>query len=143
MELELWQSLSIAGLVLLIVEILTPTMFFLNLALACFVTAGVSVYFSELNILVPVWVVASAVFLFLLKPLQKRNKINAGTGMDKYVGQKARVIEKIDGDGGVISFPWPERLLPSRPWPCRPLLPTGRPAASVRWLCRLGRWSRQ
>lgn len=103
MELELWQSLSIAGLVLLIVEILTPTMFFLNLALACFVTAGVSVYFSELNILVPVWVVASAVFLFLLKPLQKRNKINAGTGMDKYVGQKARVIEKIDGDGGVIS----------------------------------------
>ena len=23
--------------------------------------------------------------------------------MDKYVGQKARVIEKIDGDGGVIS----------------------------------------
>ncbi len=103
MELELWQSLSIAGLVLLIVEILTPTMFFLNLALACFVTAGVSVYFSELNILIPVWVVASAVFLFLLKPLQKRNKINAGTGMDKYVGQKARVIEKIDGDGGVIS----------------------------------------
>lgn len=103
MELELWQSLSIAGLVLLIVEILTPTMFFLNLALACFVTAGISVYFSELNILVPVWVVASAVFLFLLKPLQKRNKINAGTGMDKYVGQKARVIEKIDGDGGVIS----------------------------------------
>lgn len=103
MELELWQSLSIAGLVLLIVEILTPTMFFLNLALACFVTAGVSVYFSELNILVLVWVVASAVFLFLLKPLQKRNKINAGTGMDKYVGQKARVIEKIDGDGGVIS----------------------------------------
>lgn len=103
MELELWQSLSIAGLVLLIVEILTPTMFFLNLALACFVTAGVSVYFSELNILVPVWVVASAVFLFLLKPLQKRNKISAGTGMDKYVGQKAQVIEKIDGDGGVIS----------------------------------------
>ena len=103
MELELWQSLSIAGLVLLIVEILTPTMFFLNLALACFVTAGVSVYFSELNILVPVWVVASAVFLFLLKPLQKRNKISAGTGMDKYVGQKALVIEKIDGDGGVIA----------------------------------------
>lgn len=103
MELELWQSLSIAGLVLLIVEILTPTMFFLNLALACFVTAGISVYFSELNILVPVWVVASAVFLFLLKPLQKRNKISAGTGMDKYVGQKAQVIEKIDGDGGVIS----------------------------------------
>lgn len=104
MELELWQSLSIAGLVLLIVEILTPTMFFLNLALACFVTAGVSVYFSELNILFPVWVVASAVFLFLLKPLQKRNKISAGTGMDKYVGQKAQVIEKIDGDGGVISI---------------------------------------
>lgn len=104
MELELWQSLSIAGLVLLIVEILTPTMFFLNLALACFVTAGASVYFSELNILVPVWVVASAAFWFLLKPLQKRNKISAGTGMDKYIGQKAQVIEKINGDGGVISI---------------------------------------
>lgn len=104
MELELWQSLSIAGLVLLIVEILTPTMFFVNLALACFVTAGVSVYFDSLNILVPVWVVSSAVFLWLLKPLQNRNKGSAGTGMDKYIGQKARVIETIDDDGGVISI---------------------------------------
>ncbi len=104
MELELWQSLSIAGLVLLIVEILTPTMFFINLALACFVTACVSVYFDSLNILVPVWVVSSAVFLWLLKPLQNRNKVSAGTGMDKYVGQKASVIEAIDDDGGVISI---------------------------------------
>ena len=58
-----WQILAVAGVVLVILEMLTPTMFFLNLALACFITAVVAVWSSDWNILVPVWVVASAVFL--------------------------------------------------------------------------------
>ena len=104
MNLELWQMLTIAGVVLLIIEILTPTMFFLNLALACFVSAVVSVYETSPAILFPVWIVASAIFLVLLRPLSRRNSVNAGTGMDKYIGQRAKVIEAIGKDSGVISI---------------------------------------
>ena len=47
MGMPLWQLLCIAGVVLVIVEIMTPTMFCLNLALACFGTAVVSLYTAD------------------------------------------------------------------------------------------------
>lgn len=101
-----WQILAVAGVVLVILEMLTPTMFFLNLALACFITAVVAVWTSDWNILVPVWVVASAVFLLFLRPLMTKKddeKANS-TGIGQYIGKKAKVLETVNADGGVIGI---------------------------------------
>ena len=105
MTLELWQQLVIAGIVLVILEVLTPTTFFITLALASFVTAAVSLVTENMNILVPVWVVSSLIFLAGLRRVSKKNeKINAGTGMDRYIGQRATVLEEVDEDSGVVSI---------------------------------------
>ena len=105
MTLELWQQLVIAGIVLVILEVLTPTTFFITLALASFVTAAVSLLSENMNILVPVWVVSSLVFLAGLRLFsKKKEKVNAGTGMDRYIGQRAVVLEEVDDDSGVVSI---------------------------------------
>ena len=69
MGMPLWQLLCIAGVVLVIVEIMTPTMFCLNLALACFGTAVVSLYTADYLTRTVSWVVFSCVFLLLLRPV--------------------------------------------------------------------------
>ena len=105
MNLELWQQLVIAGIVLVILEVLTPTTFFITLALASFVTAVVSLLTENMNILVPIWVVSSLVFLAGLRFFsKKKEKVDAGTGMSRYVGQSAKVLEDIDQDSGVVSI---------------------------------------
>ena len=110
MEIDLiampgWQILCIAGVLLIILEMLTPAMFFLNLALACFVTAFFSLYTSNLSILAIIWVVASLVCLLFVRPLmvRKNKKEIPETGMGRYIGAKAKVLEEITPDGGVVS----------------------------------------
>lgn len=101
-----WQILAVAGVVLVILEMLTPTMFFLNMALACFLTAGVAAYISDWNILAPVWVVSSAVFLLFLRPLMTRKddeKANS-TGIGQYIGKRAKVLETVTVTGGVVGI---------------------------------------
>lgn len=103
MTLLLWQKLVIVGIVLVILEVLTPTTFFITLALASFVTAAVSTATENMNILVPIWVVSSLVFLVGLRIFsKKKEKINAGTGMGRYIGQRAVVLEEVDTDSGVV-----------------------------------------
>lgn len=105
MTLLLWQKLVIAGIVLVILEVLTPTTFFITLALACFVTAAVSLLTLNMNVLVPVWVVSSLLFLGCLRLFsKKKEKVNVGTGMDRYIGQRATVLEEVDDDGGVVGI---------------------------------------
>ena len=104
MALEVWQQLVIAGIVLVILEILTPTTFFITLALASFITAVIAVVTENINILVPVWVISSLVFLLGLRLFSKRKeKIDVGTGMNRYVGQVAKILERTDDESGVVS----------------------------------------
>lgn len=105
MTLILWQKLVIAGIVLVILEVLTPTTFFITLALASFVTAGVSLLTENMNILVPVWVVSSLIFLAGLRIFsKKKEKIDTGTGVSRYIGQSAKVLEDIDENNGVVGI---------------------------------------
>lgn len=106
MGMPLWQLLCIAGVVLVIVEIMTPTMFCLNLALACFGTAVVSLYTADYMTLTVSWVVFSCVFLLLLRPVLVRKASGKGTetGIGLYIGRQAKVLEKVDADNGVISI---------------------------------------
>ncbi|MDR1026761.1 MAG: NfeD family protein [Lactobacillus sp.] len=101
----MWQIFAIAGVVMFIIEILTPTMFFLNIAIACFITAVCSVYIREWDILIYILVGSSLVLLAFLYPwLVKNNKKKKiETGIGKYIGQKAKVTEKVTKISGAIS----------------------------------------
>lgn len=101
--MEKWQILSCLGFALLILEMLTPTMFFLNIAIAFFITAGCSAFVDEWDILIYIWVGASALLLLFFFPLLRRKDKKIETGLDKYIGQKVRVTETVTKDSGAIS----------------------------------------
>lgn len=101
-----WQFLVIAGVVFLIIEMLTPVLFFLNLALACFITAVLAFFVFDWNVLIPAFVVFSAIFLLFLRPLLIKTRTNGQkTGMDeKYVGKIAKVTETVTKTSGLVSI---------------------------------------
>ena len=94
----LWEIFAIAGLAFLILEMIVPSMFFLNLALAGFVTAIVLTF---------IFVVLSILSILLLRPIlikQKESK-EKETGMEgKYIGQIVKVIEPVTKFSGAITI---------------------------------------
>lgn len=101
-----WQLLILVGIVFLIIEIFTPVMFFLNLALACFITAFIALFIADLNYLIPTFVIFSLIFLLVLRPILIRKKENGEkTGVEeKYIGKIAKVTDTITSNSGVISI---------------------------------------
>lgn len=104
--MQYWQILVIAGVIFIIMEIFTPAMFFLNLALACFITAVIALFVVDLNYLVPVFLAFSLLFLLFLRPLLVKNiKNGEKTGVEeKYIGKFAQVTETITANSGVITI---------------------------------------
>lgn len=104
--MELWQIWAIGGAALIVLEIFTPSMLFLNFALASFITAIEAVYTDNMYILLGSWIAMSALFIIFLRPLllKKNPNKNNTTGMDKYIGKKAKVLEDVTQDSGVISI---------------------------------------
>lgn len=104
--MDYWQILIIAGVVFLIIEIFTPMLFFLNFAIACFITAIIALFIIDLNYLIPIFIVFSAIFLLFLRPiLMKPGNGDKKTGIEeKYIGKTAEVIETITLNSGAVSI---------------------------------------
>jgi inner membrane protein len=104
--MEHWQLFIITGIVFVIVEMLTPVMFFLNLALACFVTAVFALFMVDWNILIPIFVCFSALFLMFLRPILTKIRVTEEkTGVEeKYIGKIAKVLEPVTLTKGVVSI---------------------------------------
>lgn len=104
--MEYWQLLLIAGILFLIIEIFTPVLFFLNFALACFLTAVLALFIVDWNILIPVFVLFSAIFLLFLRPLLiKSRNGDKKTGVEeKYIGKIAKVTDTVTSNSGVIAI---------------------------------------
>lgn len=103
----MWELLCIIGVLFLILEIFTPAMFFLNLAFAAFATAGLTIFVSEINIVIITFVVFSALFLLILRPILMNLKTTKEqkTGLEnKYIGQKVKVISTITKTSGAITI---------------------------------------
>jgi membrane protein implicated in regulation of membrane protease activity len=103
----LWEIFAIAGLAFLILEMIVPSMFFLNLALAGFITAIVALFVKGWIILTFIFVVLSILSILLLRPIlikQKESK-EKETGMEgKYIGQIVKVIEPVTKFSGAITI---------------------------------------
>ncbi len=102
----LWQLLAICGIAFLILEMFTPSMFFLNFSLAAFITAVLSIYTKNPYVLTIAFFVFSFVsFIFLRPIIIKRFNKAKETGINsKYIGQTARAEEDITSSSGVISI---------------------------------------
>lgn len=104
--MEHWQLILIMGIIFIIIEMVAPVMFFLNLAFACFITAIFALFFLDWNILIPVFAVFSAIFLVFLRPILTKIRIKEEkTGVEeKYIGQIAKVVEMVTSTSGVVSI---------------------------------------
>ena len=104
--MHLWELLGFVGIAFLILEMFTPSMFFLNFALAAFITAVVSVYTKNPYALTIVFFVFSFVsFVFLRPILVKKFCKNKETGIEnKYIGQIAKAEEDITEFSGVVTI---------------------------------------
>lgn len=104
--MDWWQIFSIVGLAFLILEMLVPSMFFLNLALSGFVTAIVAVWFTDWVWLTIIFSILALLSILLLRPLMLRSRKSEEqtTGMEsKYIGKIVKVVEPIDRFSGVIT----------------------------------------
>lgn len=104
--MTLWELYTIAGLICLILEMVVPSMFFLNLAFAGFITAVISLFITDWVILTLIFVVLSLISILLLRPMLLRRKETKEqqTGMEgKYIGKIVKVIEPIDKFHGAIT----------------------------------------
>lgn len=105
--MTLWELYAIAGLLFLILEMIVPSMFFLNLAFAGFVTAVIAVFITDWVILTLIFVVLSLLSILLLRPILLRRKVTKEqqTGMEgKYIGKIVKVIEPVDKFKGAITI---------------------------------------
>ena len=104
--MDIWQILIIAGILFIVIEIFAPMMFFLNFAIACFITAFVALFIVDLNYLIPIFVVFSALFLLFLRPIlvKKRNGKKQTGVEEKYIGKIAKVTQTVTSGSGVISI---------------------------------------
>jgi len=104
--MNLWQLLGVVGIFFVILEMFTPSLFFLNFALAAFITSGVSVFVKNPYTLAIIFVVLSFLSFAFLRPVLKKSLAkNKETGVNcKYVGQVAKVEEEVTETCGVISI---------------------------------------
>jgi membrane protein implicated in regulation of membrane protease activity len=104
--MQLWQILSISGIIFIILELFTPSMFFLNFALAGFICAVVSLFYTNIYGLAVLFFVLSFVsFVFLRPILIKRISKETETGLKgKYIGQVVKTNEDISDSQGVINI---------------------------------------
>jgi len=104
--MSMWQFLCVAGIAFVILEIFTPSMFFLNFALAAFLTAIMSLYIKGHFAIVLIFFVLSFLsFIFLRPILLRRYSKSTETGIEsKYIGQNARVTEDVNESSGVITI---------------------------------------
>ena len=104
--MTLWEFLVVCGIGFIILELFTPSMFFLNFALAAFITAVVSLFVTKTLTLVLVFFIFSFLsFVFLRPLLLKKMTKETETGVnDKYLGKTVKVEEEVTSDRGVITI---------------------------------------
>ena len=104
--MHLWQILSICGIAFLILEMFTPSLFFLNFSLSAFICAILSCYTKNIYTLSIAFFVFSFVsFIFLRPIIMKRFNKSKETGIKgKYIDKIAKAETEITPTSGVITI---------------------------------------
>lgn len=99
-----WIFFLILALVFFMIEIYTPTMFFLNFAIAAAVCGILGILTDNYNILVPIFVILSIIFLLFLRPFFNINpkKQKEHDFESQYIGKQATALTDISAFSGRI-----------------------------------------
>lgn len=105
--MQLWTIFVVAGLVSLILEMIVPTMFFLNFAVAGLITAILAIFITNWVHLVLIFVALSLVSIVFLRPIlikHKDSKENQTGMQDKYIDKIVKVKEPVSKFSGAITI---------------------------------------
>lgn len=101
-----WIVFLIISLICFIAEIYTPTMFFLNFAIAGIVCTVLALLTDNYNVLVPIFTILSILFILFLRPLLNINpkKEKEHTFESQYIGKVATAITDINAFSGRLKI---------------------------------------
>lgn len=101
-----WIVFLIISLICFIAEIYTPTMFFLNFAIAGIVCTVLALLTDNYNVLVPIFTILSILFILFLRPLLNINpkKEKEHTFESQYIGKTATAITDINAFSGRLKI---------------------------------------
>jgi membrane protein implicated in regulation of membrane protease activity len=105
--LSMWQIMLVVAVLFLILEIFTPAMFFLNLAISAVIVSAVSLFVCDFTFNIVLFVILSFVLLSVLRPILMNWKSteNSKTGIEeKYIGKVVKVTSDVTKTSGVISI---------------------------------------
>lgn len=105
--MDMWLLLLIASVVFLVLEMFTPTLFFINLAVATAVSA-IFAYLGFSNLVVTfVFLIVSIATIWFVRPilLKQINEKRQTTGLDdKYIGKVAKVVKEVSKTDGRVAI---------------------------------------
>lgn len=104
--MEYWQLWCLISIIFFIVEMFTPVNFFMNLGLACLISALVAYFNASFTMQVILFAVFGALFLIFLRPFLVYRKTGGSDNEfdEKYRGKTAVVSEKITSETGRIAI---------------------------------------
>lgn len=111
-----WQIFMIVAVVAFVLEMFTPTMFFLSIAVAALITAVAAYWWGSLTGLIILCSVLSVLLLLFVRPLMK--KLMQGASKEdgfkgEYVGKVVKVISEVTKTSGTVAIygeKWEARL---------------------------------
>lgn len=105
--MDMWLMLLIVSVFFLVLEMLTPTLFFINLAVAAAISA-IFAYFRFSNLVVTfVFLIVAIATIWLVRPilLKQINVKKISTGLDdKYIGKTAKVVKEVSKTDGRVAI---------------------------------------
>lgn len=105
--MDMWLMLLIVSVIFLVLEMLTPTLFFINLAVAAAISA-IFAYFGFSNLVVTfVFLIVAIATIWLVRPilLKQINVKKISTGLDdKYIGKIAKVVKEVSKTDGRVAI---------------------------------------
>ncbi len=111
-----WQIFLIVAIIAFVLEMFTPAMFFLSIAIAALVTAIVAVWLLDIHWLVIICTFLSVSILLFIRPLMKKFMHEMPKSVDfnsEYIGKIVKVTEEITNSTGAIAVygeRWDARL---------------------------------
>lgn len=113
-KMEVWMIFVIISIIALIIEILVPTLFCINFAIAGIITAIIAIFRFNLQTLILIFFGISLISIIFIKPiLEKMLNKNDVDFNSQYIGKTVKVIEEITATQGAITLydeRWEARL---------------------------------
>lgn len=111
-----WQIFLVVAIVAFVLEMFTPAMFFLSIAVAALITAIAALWYTDIHGLIITCSVLSVLILLVIRPMMKKFMHEMPKSVDfnsEYIGKIVKVTEEITNTVGAIAVygeRWDARL---------------------------------